>query len=95
MPYKPNVTRTASAGLLFGVMAGIAFAVLRERADRTLQDPGDVAYYLGVPELGVIPIGTQPTRRRGSGAAGWRLTPQTGKDGAGRAGAVSRQTASR
>ncbi len=39
-------------------MAGIAFAVMRERANRTLQDPGDAAYYLGVPELGVIPVGT-------------------------------------
>ena len=50
-PYKPDVTRTASAGLLFGLMAGIAFAVLRERANRTLQDPGDGAYYLGFPSL--------------------------------------------
>jgi polysaccharide biosynthesis transport protein len=30
--------------------------VFRERADRTLQDPGDVAYFMGVQELGVIPV---------------------------------------
>jgi capsular exopolysaccharide synthesis family protein len=30
---------------------------MRERADRTLQDPGDPAYYLGLPELGVVPVG--------------------------------------
>ena len=48
-------------------MAGIAFAVLRERANRTLQDPGDAAYYLGIPELGVIPVGTHAN----PGAAAW------------------------
>jgi hypothetical protein len=44
-------------GLLFGLILGVAFAVMRERADRTLQDPGDVTYYLGLPELGVVPVG--------------------------------------
>jgi len=55
-PYKPDVPRTATTGLLTGLCVGIAFAVFRERADRTLQDPGDAEYYLKVPELGVIPI---------------------------------------
>ncbi len=36
-----------AVGLLFGLVMGVAFAVFRERADRTLQDPGDVSYYLG------------------------------------------------
>lgn len=57
-PYKPSVSRTLNVGLLFGLATGIAFAVMRERANRTLQDPGDAAYYLGLPELGVIPAGT-------------------------------------
>jgi capsular exopolysaccharide synthesis family protein len=30
---------------------------MRERADRSLQAPGDAALYLNVPELGVIPAG--------------------------------------
>src|SRR5262249_54469203 len=57
VPYKPDVSQRATTGLLFGLVVGIAFAVLRERADRTLQDPGDVAYHIGVPELGVVPVG--------------------------------------
>lgn len=54
--YKPDVTQRAVFGLLLGLVAGIGIAVMRERADRTLQDPGDVSYYLGVPELGVVPL---------------------------------------
>jgi polysaccharide biosynthesis transport protein len=56
-PYKPNVFRTCLIGLFFGLCAGVGFAVFRERADRTIQDPGDASYYLNVAELGVIPIG--------------------------------------
>jgi succinoglycan biosynthesis transport protein ExoP len=56
IPYKPDVRRTGAIGLLLGLMGGFAFVVLRERADRTLQDPGDVTYYLGLPELGVVPV---------------------------------------
>lgn len=56
-PYQPDVRQRATVGLLFGAILGIAFAVVRERADRTLQDPGDIAYYLRVPELGVVPVG--------------------------------------
>jgi polysaccharide biosynthesis transport protein len=57
-PYKPDVRQSTATGVLAGLFLGIVFAVYRERADRTLQDPGDAEYYLGVPELGVIPKGT-------------------------------------
>jgi capsular exopolysaccharide synthesis family protein len=56
-PYKPDVSQRCTVGLLFGLILGVAFVVLRERADRTLQDPGDVTYHLGVPELGIVPVG--------------------------------------
>ena len=56
-PYAPNVTQRAMLGLLFGAVLGVTFSVMKERADRTLQDPGDVSYYLGIPELGVVPVG--------------------------------------
>jgi capsular exopolysaccharide synthesis family protein len=46
-------------GLLFGLCAGVGFAVFRERADRTIQDPGDAAYYLNLAELGVIPVASE------------------------------------
>jgi len=34
---------------------GVVFAVMRERSDRTLRDPGDASHYLGLSELGIIP----------------------------------------
>ena len=55
-PYQPDVSQRVLLGLLFGAVVGVTFSVMRERADRTLQDPGDATYYLGVPELGVVPI---------------------------------------
>ena len=54
-PSKPDISRSTIMGLFSGIFLGIVFAVLRERADRTLQDPGDTMYYLKLPELGVIP----------------------------------------
>jgi succinoglycan biosynthesis transport protein ExoP len=60
-PSKPDVPRSVTVGLLTGLLIGISFAVLRERADRTLQDPGDVTFYIKLPELGVIPVGDLQT----------------------------------
>ena len=67
-PYKPYVQREVTVGLFFGLALGIGFAVFRERSDRTLQDPGDAAHYLGLPELGVVPVGNllEATTRRSS-----------------------------
>jgi len=56
VPYKPDVRSQGMTGLLGGLVLGIGLVVLKERADRTLQDPGDSTYYLGLPELGVIPV---------------------------------------
>ena len=65
-PYKPDVSRSCLMGLLCGLCLGVAYAVFRERADRTIQDPGDVTYYLNLPELGVIPAGSlQPAVKGG------------------------------
>lgn len=57
IPYKPDVRRTTFVGLLTGFCLGVMYAVSRERADRTIQDPGDAEYYLRIPELGVVPFG--------------------------------------
>jgi polysaccharide biosynthesis transport protein len=54
-PYKPNAPKSSGLGLLIGVFLGAAFIVTRERADRTIQQPGDSAFYLNLPELGIIP----------------------------------------
>jgi len=42
-------------GLFSGLALGIAFVIQRARSDRGIQDPGDSAFHLNVPELGVIP----------------------------------------
>ena len=54
-PYKPDVPLNAALGLFAGSFLGIAFVVMRERADRTFQAPGDAPFWLDLPELGVIP----------------------------------------
>ena len=54
-PYKPDATRNSALGLLAGLFLGVAFVVMRERADRSIQEPGDSSFYLNLPELGVIP----------------------------------------
>lgn len=55
LPYKPNIVRNVLFGTMIGVFLGIAFVVMRERTDRTFQNPGEIPHYLGVAELGVIP----------------------------------------
>ncbi len=56
-PYKPDLTQSLGVGTLAGIFIGAAFIVARFRADRTIQQPGECALYLGLPELGVIPSG--------------------------------------
>jgi capsular exopolysaccharide synthesis family protein len=62
-PYKPSLPMNAGLGLLSGAFLGMAFVVMRERADRTLQQPGEVALWLETPELGVIPSNDTARRR--------------------------------
>jgi succinoglycan biosynthesis transport protein ExoP len=54
-PYKPSFILNSALGLLAGAFFGMAFVVVQERSDRTIQGPGDTALYLDVPELGAIP----------------------------------------
>lgn len=54
-PYKPSLPLNAALGLLGGLFFGVALVVMTERADRTLQEPADIGFYLNVPELGMIP----------------------------------------
>jgi len=62
-PYKPRLPVNAVLGLLAGVFFGVAYVVMRERGDRTLQAPGDAQFYLNIPELGVIPEARSGNRR--------------------------------
>ncbi|HVX65009.1 MAG TPA: polysaccharide biosynthesis tyrosine autokinase [Bryobacteraceae bacterium] len=61
-PYKPNLVHNTLAGLLVGAFCGVLLLVTRDRSDRTLQEPGDARFYLGLPELGVIPAAGRTTR---------------------------------
>ena len=54
-PYKPSLLLNSMLGLFAGGFFGIVFIVMRERADRSIQAPGEASLYLDVPELGVIP----------------------------------------
>jgi len=67
-PYKPNPTQSATTGSLGGLVLGILFVLVRERADRSLQQPGDAAHFLNLPELGVIPSDRAGTAARLYGA---------------------------
>ena len=66
-PYKPDVGTNSLLGMLTGLLAGAAFVVMRERADRSLRQPGDALACLGVSELGVVPSGATGVRGRLSG----------------------------
>ena len=74
-PYKPNMLRNAMLGLLAGLMSGIVFILVREREDRTVQGPGEMSFYLNVPELGVIPHDKTTASRRLSYMAARTLPP--------------------
>jgi uncharacterized protein involved in exopolysaccharide biosynthesis/Mrp family chromosome partitioning ATPase len=72
-PYKPRLTLNALLGLLGGGVFAVAFILTTEKADRTLQDPSDVAFYLNLPELGTIP---SEDMGRKKGLYAWRQRPE-------------------
>jgi polysaccharide biosynthesis transport protein len=55
LPFKPNVPQNMSYGLICGLMAGIAFILLREGTDSVVRVPGTNQLQFNVRELGVIP----------------------------------------
>ena len=65
-PFKPNASSNASVGFMLGLGLAVAFVVLLDRADRTIQEPGDMEALLGLPELGLVPsAASDPARPRG------------------------------
>lgn len=55
LPYKPKLAQNAGVGLLAGLILGVALVITRERANRAIQEPGEMPVILNVPELGIIP----------------------------------------
>jgi len=62
-PFKPSLVLNSALGLLAGAFFGFAFVVMRERADRSFQTPGETGLSLGLPELGVIPYASAERNR--------------------------------
>ena len=61
-PSMPSIPLNATLGLLAGGFFGVAFIVLTDRADRTIQEPADIALYLNVRELGLIPSNSMASK---------------------------------
>jgi succinoglycan biosynthesis transport protein ExoP len=55
VPYKPDIPVSTGVGLLTGMFIGTAFVIMLERADRTIQAPGETQFILNLPELGIVP----------------------------------------
>ncbi len=66
--WGPSYRRYGVLGLVCGVMLGLAFAFGLETLDRSLRTPEQVAEYLRLPVLGVIPA-TQKAAKSLSGPA--------------------------
>ncbi len=59
-PYKPDLFRSATIGLLLGLMAGLALAFVLEYMDDSIKFPDEVERFTGMALLGIIPkVGTR------------------------------------
>jgi capsular exopolysaccharide synthesis family protein len=54
-PVSPNFKVNSALGLLAGLLISIGAVTIREHADRTFHQPGDVKLWTEITELGVIP----------------------------------------
>ena len=63
-PYKPDTSASTALGLLAGMFLGAVLVITQERADRSIQAPGETPFFLNLPELGIIPAEISGTRIR-------------------------------
>ena len=78
-PYKPSLPLNGALGLLSGLFIGVAVVIMRERADRTLQEPGETQFWLNIPELCVIPTAAReslPYTRKHNKATTLSISPK-------------------
>ena len=68
VPYSPQRSMAACAGLAIGGIFGIGFAFYKDRNRQVLRIPGEVESLLHVHELGVIPAVSR-AERNGTGLA--------------------------
>ncbi len=64
-PISPNMPLGMGLGLVSGLCMGIGLVLVRDQIDPCIEQPGDAAFYLNVPELGCIPSWSLD-RKRGS-----------------------------
>ncbi len=77
LPVSPNFKVNSAMGLVLGLLASMAIVTMREQADRTLQQPGDIKLWTELSELGVI-----PNAAIGSRGAGYQYgSPAAGSKG--------------
>ena len=73
----PNFRLNAALGLFAGLFLSTVFVTVRERADRTLQEPGEVKLWTNLAELGTIPsvtsVKVSPAANPDAPAAGKRI----------------------
>lgn len=65
VPIKPSLRQGGMAGIVLGLFAGFGLVFLKESMDRSVALPGETSYYLGAPELAVVPSSTLE-------GAGWK-----------------------
>jgi capsular exopolysaccharide synthesis family protein len=58
-PLFPNFKLNSVVGLFAGLFLSVVVVTIRDKADRTLQQPGDVKLWLNLAELGTIPNALQ------------------------------------
>jgi len=74
------VPMSACLGLLGGILMGSAFVIMEERADRSIQSPGETAFFLNLPELGIVPIDKGAVRVRVRLASGMPPSGDSGNE---------------
>ena len=64
IPVSPNLKLNAVVGAFLGLVTSLGFVLISERADRTLQQPGDAQLWTNLPELGAIPSSAVDAQKR-------------------------------
>jgi len=72
IPVKPSLRQGVMAGIVLGLFAGIGIVFMRENMDRNITLPGETSYYLGAPELAVVPAESLERSSRGLFGGGAR-----------------------
>jgi len=74
LPRKPNLPLNLGIGAFAGLLAAVAWVMLREQSKPVLRMPGEAGMFLSLPELGAI-----PQARNGNGFAAWLPSVTNGR----------------